>query len=73
MRLKILETLALTTAVLAAAGPASAQNWQYRGNATAGAPDFAAGTYGYYFGYYPVYAYAPGYAYVPRHNYAPLR
>jgi hypothetical protein len=27
-------------------GPASTQSWQYFGNATAGAPDFAAGTYG---------------------------
>jgi hypothetical protein len=52
--------LATTTAVLVAARPASAQSWQYFGNATAGAPDFAAGTYGYhYYGYYPGYAYAP--------------
>ena len=63
-----------TTAVLVAAGPASAQNWQYFGNATAGAPDFAAGTYGYhYYGYYPGYAYAPGYAFTPRYSYTPRR
>jgi hypothetical protein len=67
-------TIATTTAVLVAAGPASAQSWQYFGNATAGAPDFAAGTYGYhYYGYYPGYAYAPGYAFVPWHNYPPRR
>jgi catalase len=52
-----------------AAGRASAQSWQYFGNATAGAPDFAAGTYGYhYYGYSLGYAYAPGYTFVPRHN-----
>jgi hypothetical protein len=32
---------ALTTASGALVGPASAQGWQYYGNATAGAPDFA--------------------------------
>jgi hypothetical protein len=59
-------TLATITAVLVAAGPASAQSWQYFGNSTAGAPDFAAGTYGYHFyNYYPGYAYAPGYAFMP--------
>jgi hypothetical protein len=69
--------LATTTAVLVAPGPASAQSWQYFGNATAGAPDFAAGTYGYhYYGYYPGYpgyAYAPGYAFGPWYNYTPRR
>jgi hypothetical protein len=64
--------LATITAVLATAGPAAAQSWQYFGNATAGAPDFAAGTYGYhYYGYYPGYAYAPGYAFAPWYNYTP--
>jgi hypothetical protein len=59
--------LATTTAVLVAAGPASAQSWQYFGDATAGVPDFAAGTYGYqYYGYYPWHAHAPGYAFVPQ-------
>jgi len=72
--------LALTgTAVLATAGPASAQRWHHRtfGNGVAGfaagvvgtavaaatAPLWAPGYYGYYDGYYPGYAYAPGYAY----------
>jgi hypothetical protein len=63
--------LATTTAVLVAAGSASAQSWQYFGNATAGAPDFAAGTYGYH--YYPGYAYAPSYAFMPWYNYTPRR
>jgi hypothetical protein len=63
--------LATTTAVLVAAGSASAQSWQYFGNATAGAPDFAAGTYGYH--YYAGYAYAPGYAFVPWYNYTSRR
>jgi hypothetical protein len=68
-------TVALaTTVVLVAVAPASAQSWQYFGNATAGAPDFAAGTYGYhYYGYHPGYVYAPGYAFVPWHNYVPRR
>jgi hypothetical protein len=66
--------LATTTAVLVAAGPASAQSWQYFGNATAGAPDFAAGAYGYhYYGYYPGYAYPPGYAFTPSYSYPPGR
>jgi hypothetical protein len=66
--------LATTTAVLVAAGPASAQSWQYFGNATAGAPDFAAGTYGYhYYNYYPGYAYAPGYAFMPWYRHTPRR
>ncbi len=66
--------LATTTVVLVDVAPASAQSWQYFGNATAGAPDFAAGTYGYhYYGYYPGYVYAPGYAFVPWHNYVPRR
>jgi hypothetical protein len=66
--------LATTTAVLAATGPASAQSWQYFGNATAGAPDFATGTHGYhYYRHYPGYAYAPGYAFVPSYNYTPGR
>ena len=57
--------LATTTAVLVVAGPASSQSWQYFGNATAGAPDFTDGSYGYhYYGYYPRYAYTPGYAFV---------
>jgi hypothetical protein len=38
---------ALATASGALVGPASAQGWQYYGNATAGAPDFARhGVYG---------------------------
>jgi hypothetical protein len=65
---------ATTAAVLVGAGPASAQSWQYFGNATAGAPDFAAGPYGYYYhSYYPGYAYAPGYAFAPWYNYTPRR
>jgi hypothetical protein len=73
-------TLALATPILVAAGPAAPQNWQYHGNATAGAPDFTAGTVGStlaatsqfwgtrYFGYY-----APDYLYVPRYDYRPRR
>ena len=71
--------LALTSAaVLATAGPASAQDWRHRsfdrglagfaagvvGGAVAAAtaPLWAPGYYGYY-DYYPGYAYAPGYTY----------
>jgi hypothetical protein len=66
--------LATTTAALVTTGLASAQSCQYFGNATAGAPDFATGTYGYhYHGHYPGYASAPGYAFVPSYNYTPRR
>jgi hypothetical protein len=66
--------LATIAAVLVAAEPASAQSWQYFGNATAGAPDFAAGTYGYhYYGYYPGYAFAPSYVFSPWYSHTPRR
>jgi hypothetical protein len=71
------------TAVLAAAGPASAQNWQgNRGNADTGlataqvvggasatekSPSWAMGYY--YNGHYPGYAYVPGYNYAPPYGY----
>jgi hypothetical protein len=67
-------TLALATLVLLVAGPAAPQNWQYHGNATAGAPDFTAGMVGStltatspfwgtrYYGRYP-----------PRYDYRPRR
>lgn len=85
MRSKVLTgatTLALATAVLVAARPASAQNWQYRGNATAGAPDFAAGMVGgtlgtatspfWGMGYYGYYDRGyPRYAYAPDYAYVP--
>ena len=79
MRSKLLTgaaTLALAAPVLVVAGPAAPQNWQYHGNATAGAPDFTAGMAGStlspaspfrgtgYYSYYPGYAYAPRYLYV---------
>lgn len=86
MRSKILagaSALAFTAAaVLATAGPASAQRWHHRGPGVAG---LAAGVVGgalaaataplwapgYYYNGYPGYAYAPGYAYDDTYSYAP--
>ncbi|HLK83880.1 MAG TPA: hypothetical protein VKT99_20645 [Xanthobacteraceae bacterium] len=74
--------LALAALVLAAAGPAAPQNWQYLGNATAGAPDFTAGMAGSalppppfwgrrYYSHYPGYACAP--SCLPRYDHRPRR
>ena len=87
MRSKILagtSALAFTAAaILATAGPASAQHWHgHRGVGVAG---LAAGVVGgalaaataplwapgYYYNGYPDYAYAPGYAYDDTYSYAP--
>jgi hypothetical protein len=88
MRLKLLTgaaTLALAAPILVAVEPAASQNWQHYGNATAGAPDFTAGTAGNtlaaisplwgtsYCGYYPGCPHAQGYLYMPRYDYRSRR
>lgn len=88
MRSKILagaSALAFTAgAILATAGPASAQHWH--GHRSVGVAGLAAGVVGgalaaataplwapgyYYNGYYPGYAYGGGYAYDDTYSYAP--
>jgi hypothetical protein len=90
MRSKILagtSALAITAAaLLAAAGPASAQRWHEHRGFVGGLAGLAAGVVGgavaaatsplwapgyYYDGYYPGYAYTPGYIYGDTYSYAP--